>query len=176
MEIVGQKAIVYSGGAFVDDYAGDNHYRNDLSAVMVANFASATAAAGAQRELDSWPARDQGPEQQQQQQRPTAVAGDGGPAGATTGSALSPLPAAAAANNKGSSQFGVASAAAASQGSCPAGLVLQTLHALPIAITHHWRTEGGPFSKEGLGNPPYFSQVRSNMTEPSMLVLMHSMA
>lgn len=39
-------------------------------------------------------------------------------------------------------------------------LVLQELTALPIAITHQWRSAGAPYAEEGSGNPPYFSQVR----------------
>jgi hypothetical protein len=39
------------------------------------------------------------------------------------------------------------------------GLVLQELHALPIAITHHWRDLTGDAARTGPGNPPYFSHV-----------------
>jgi hypothetical protein len=39
--------------------------------------------------------------------------------------------------------------------------VLQELTALPIAISHIRREEGGPFEKAGCGNPAYFSHVRA---------------
>lgn len=43
--MVGCKAIIYSGGSFVDDYSRDDDYRNDLSAVMVATYDSPASAA-----------------------------------------------------------------------------------------------------------------------------------
>jgi hypothetical protein len=58
----------------------------------------------------------------------------------------------------------VAAAVAADPGCCrgvaASGLVLQELHALPIAITHHWRDLSGDAARPGRCNPPYFSQVQ----------------
>jgi hypothetical protein len=153
VEVVDGKPIIYSGGSFVDDYAADRHYRNDLSAVFLADFvaseapaaagkeaaaaaAAEPAAAGADEGSDRQQGRDQSEDPERQQ--PVVRAADPG--------ASQPAAAATAGSGGGQSQHAP-------------GLVLQSLRALPIAITHSWRTEGGPFKEAGMGNPPYFSQV-----------------
>lgn len=188
VEVLGGKPIIYSGGSFIDDYSTDDHYRNDLSTIIVAQYGAAlgaapsslaassgsgsaattrsAAAAGAPGSAVTAGRHHQVEAEQQQQQAAAASSavhthiptqarkGDRGTADRTPQLDQGPLPA------SHSSAAGGASTAAASTGSSSSqGLVLKELVARPIAITHHWRTEGGPFAAAGGGNPPYFSQV-----------------
>lgn len=152
VEVVGGKPIIYSGGSFVDDYAGDRHYRNDLSAVFLAHFvaseapaAAAGAGAGAGAAAEGAAAGAEGSDRQQGRDQVQITARQH-PAGHAAEPAAS-QPAAAMAGRDAGQPWGAPR------------LVLQSLHALPIAITHSWRTEGGPYQEAGLGNPAYFSQV-----------------
>jgi poly-gamma-glutamate synthesis protein (capsule biosynthesis protein) len=162
VEVIGQKALIYSGGSFIDDYAGDGHYRNDLSAIMVARFAAAgdTAAAAAAADVDRCtdqsrrqqsvrPAADVPAEPWLNPQKAATAAASSPAADMKDAACNQPVPAAAA-----------AAAAGGGSGEDSPALVLQELRALPIAITHHWRSTGAPFqAHDGLGNPAYFSQV-----------------
>lgn len=185
--MVGGKAIIYSGGSFVDDYSRDDDYRNDLSAIMVANYeapASPARSSGTSDDIQRTWGRDQGV-------CSPAAATTSAHAQATAAAAAAPVQAAAgAATTMVSSDAATVPVQAAAAGAEPevaavvatrpsqgsavadprpcssskaSSLVLRGLRALPIAITHHWRSEGGPFAEEGGGNPPYFSQV--NVTE-----------
>lgn len=198
VELVGHKAIVYSGGSFVDDYAGDDYYRNDLSAVMVAKLAPAVAAAAAAATGKAAAVQHAAPAgafediQQHDDQGLTGLGSqlgadaEGGTSAASMGTASSrssvvtatmatttpAVAAPAAVGGRGAAAAAEwhlqrgdapAAAAAADAGCCgevaASGLVLQELHALPIAITHHWRDLTGDAARTGPGNPPYFSQV-----------------
>lgn len=149
VEVVGGKPIIYSGGSFVDDYAGDQHYRNDLSAVFLAHFAApdAPAAAAGAAAAEGMAAAAEGSDTQQGRDQVQVRERQQHPAGHAAEPAASQPAAAATAGRD------------AGQPTDAPRLVLQSLHALPIAIKHSWRTEGGPYQEAGLCNPPYFSQV-----------------
>lgn len=143
----------------MDDYAGDRHYRNDLSAVFLAHFvapeapAAAAARAGAGAEAVAEEAAAGAEEQSDMQQGRDQV----------RIAALRQHPAWCAAEPAALQLAAAAATASRDDAGQPCRgaprLVLQSLHALPIAITHSWRTEGGPYQEAGLGNPAYFSQV-----------------
>jgi len=193
----GSKPIIYSGGSFIDDYAGDDHYRNDVSAIFVARFVprqpQAAGPAHTPGADTAPPAAAASPEEGSQAGQLPGCSSCIGPSDAAcvldqaqapeghaasmTGHQLQPpaAPSTAAAASAGkaavpatasteahvepprmsAAQAGSAAASTASGGR----LVLQELVAVPIAITHHWRSEGGPYKEAGHGNPPYFSQV-----------------
>lgn len=140
VQLVGHKAIIYGAGGFIDDYATDEHYRNDLGCIWLATFAPAIAAAAADHSAAQAAAR------------PAAVL-DTGP------DSSGPDAAVRLQATGGRDQQQQVWAGSSSSGGLGGGVLqLQSLKAVPIFIHHDWR-EGVRYKEPGQGSPPYFSQV-----------------
>lgn len=195
---LGGKAIIYSGGSFIDDYAVDEEFRNNLSCIWLATFSLTASSSSSSRATEV-----SGQEQQETAAVGTAAqlednintytvrcyvpaASDGAAAAAAALqtevvgglAARGPEPArlAAAPVELG---LGVAAGAAAAAagthniiGSTSSRLQLQRLVAVPISIQHHWRRQG---AEEGPGLPPYVPEVLTGCCcQPSCCVMVWS--
>lgn len=178
VEVVDGKVIIYSGGAFIDDYAQDLEFRNDLSAVMVAEFhrTSMSAAAEAEQEL----ARAEA--EAQSAQATVVVTGgniehrQGSPCGVTLSQIRHRAPASLHAATMTCMSRANTSADDLPRSCCmqPASssrptsdnrssrkpMALHRLLALPIAITHQWQDKDGTHAPSTqTKTPAYFSHV-----------------
>jgi len=176
---LGSKAIIYSGGSFIDDYAVDEEFRNDLSCLWLATYGPCTSSSSNSRATD-----DKHKHQQQaiEECRYPQLEAIGNikvvrghvPAesgGCSAAGPAAPQPgvvagAAAAKRNVAPAPAGVleevaAEAALVESGRSTASAVpaascsCSVWWAVPISIQHHWTDEEG----QELGLPPYLPEV-----------------